>query len=281
MSFRMQPARGDPSRNSGIAAFGSRFAAFLAMAIALLPLLARATVVFDVSADERSLTITQRGDDTAYFPQAYFLDANGGWQHLTAARRHSQLAKDEAARYEHRPVSVENPSGVLQIRYFDRAGFGFGQLAFTAQWPGLTMPFQTQVDHERLGIKGLANDVVATWVLWTARDDARHDRFDLPRPPAPALGLSWGERRDRDAGVVMGHEVVLPPSPGNVVLLHEREPAEGVPTFAVQQLPPLPDAPYPYRPTWLESSRWHYAMAIFFLGLALAGAIPTWWRCRR
>lgn len=251
-------------------------ALLLVLAALLAPLSVRADpVTFESAVDGEFLTITQRGDGIAFHPQAYVLDANGEWQLLPASAPASQLTRDETMRYE-RPAAGAHPSGVLQVRYFDRNGFGFGQLVFPQAWPGLTLPFPIGLDGERLSIEGVANQVSNTWVLWTARDDERRSRFDATPPPAPPVFLSWSAPPGSDPGTLLIHAISLPSAPGNIVLLHELAAADGTATYAVQHLPPSADGPYSYRPGWLDASRSAYAAAVLFL--CLAAAVPAWRR---
>lgn len=245
-------------------------ALLLAWAALLAPIGAYADpIAFELAVDGEYLTVTQRGDGIAFYPQVYFLDAHGNWVALSASPRISQLDKDEAMRFDWRPASNANPSGVLQVRYFDRAGSGFGQLGFLTDWPGLTAPFQTRIENGRLRIEHVGNDVSTTWVLWGARDDERNHRFGDALPPLPPVRLQWGNPSDSDSARPLHKAIGLPAAAGNISLLHELVSADGAMRYAVQHLPPAPEAAPPHHPIWIDSGKWAYAVSVLFLLIAL------------
>lgn len=215
------------------------------------------TIFFDLKEDGKSITMTQRGDGTAFYPHVFFLGAHGDWQVLAAPPSISQLAKGDSMRMDWRPASNIHPSRALQIRYFDRAGASFGQLTFLANWPGLNTPFATRRESERLLLEATGNEVSSTWVLWAADEDERPSpNFNNPtRSPLPPLHLQWNGSSGNSRSLSYGA--------GQIVLLHEL--SAGTKRYATQYLPAMPVASSPFRPAWLDFGERYYAAALFAL----------------
>lgn len=144
----------------------------------VISLAARAgTISFDLSHGHQHLVITNKGDSTAYYPDAFALGADGQWQRLAGSPPVSQIAPSRQARWQ---AAGERAGGAAiallrptMVCFFDQAGVSFGQVAFFTQ-PDMSGRKGLEARYSAAGLElkppSAAEGITATWVLAAPSD---------------------------------------------------------------------------------------------------------------
>lgn len=185
-------------------------------------------IAFDLSLTGRALSIVQRGDSTAYYPQAFRIGADGQWIKLAATDAQAELRPGATARFD---WNDETPAGnqtalertqPVMIRFFDQAGVYFGQISFFRGPPPATAPVAARYADGALEIRRPAGSpIIATWIL-AAREEGiapirRAVSFDHAQPAAPRIDWSRTDTTARvDAGAGLPAAILVHETPAGL-----------------------------------------------------------------
>lgn len=179
--------------------------ALVALGALLLPLAAAGEgVSFQLTVDGSSLTVVNRGSTSAYYPQVFRLQENGRWGRLGASDTVAELAPGRTLLRPWpalRPIDQQSPLEQMQpvmVRFFDKAGVGFGQISLFSPPPDARVRSRTRYDGAMLQIGAPEGQpsVDATWVLWPREEGIAPLRSTVrfEHDPPPALRIDWRER---------------------------------------------------------------------------------------
>lgn len=232
------------------------------------------TVGFDISADDATLTLTEHGDETAFDPRVYVLELDGSWRELPRGSASSQLGNGQSARFDGRPLQrpTAHPVRVVQVRFVDKAGVGFGQLATLGNWP--TAPALPQSWSDGWLVLTPAHAVATSWVL------SAPVQLTPPRsgePPPRAVHVDWATHGPAPRGETRIRLDLTHDCP--VLLLHQTA-NRGATSYAMQWATPTHNPAFPQRPFWLGVGGWWFVAAALTLGTALVGAAKCFYRQR-
>ena len=173
-------------------------------------------IAFDLSLTGPVLSLVQRGDSTAFYPQAFRLAADGQWLALTPLEAPAELRPGATTRFawgDAPPAERQTPLERLQpvmIRFFDQAGVYFGQISFFHGAPPAQAPLPARYADGALEIARppAGHAVAATWVL-AAREAGIapiSGPVDFTHRQPPARRIDWRtaaaiERIDTGAGL--------------------------------------------------------------------------------
>lgn len=230
-------------------------------------------ISFQLSLTGSILTITERGDSSAFYPSVLRLLPDGRWEPLAAATKTAlpaELAPGAHVDFVYPETSQPQTSFArfqpAMVRFYDSAGIGFGQISFLHQPPPASETLQANYSGGKLVITPPANasgSIRASWLLWPQRDGISQIRgpqkFEVRQPAA--LHFDWrpGMESTRiDTGV--GQPAAM--------LLHET--ASG---YFLQTIPGDLRV-NEQRAAWLNENRLFYRLAIFLAIAAVLTALP-------
>lgn len=245
----------------------------LAVAMLLLSLSASAgSVSFELSLTGSNLTVTNKGNGSAYYPAAFRLLDGGRWERLAANATPAELApgaKLELNWPELRPLAQLSALEQMQpvmVRFFDEAGAGFGQISFFHGPPAAKSALRAgYVDGAfQLEPPDAVFSIKASWILWPQENGIarilRPQGFEHSQPPA--LRIDWlrhgrlAYRLDTGAGQP------------EVTLLHETE--QG---YALQLVRGGGVQGREQRAAWLDAAPKFYLASLIALALAAAAMV--------
>ena len=245
----------------------------LVVTMLLLSLPASAgSVSFELSLTGPQLTVTNKGNGSAYYPAAFRLLDGGKWERLAANGTPAELAPGARLELnwpELRPLAQLSALEQMQpvmVRFFDEAGAGFGQVSFFHHPPVAKSAlragyvdgaFQIEPPEAVLSTK-------ASWVLWPQEDGIGKlglpQSFEHSQPPARHIDwLRHGRlpfRLDTGAGQP------------EVMLLHETE--QG---YALQLVHGGGLQGREQRAAWLDAAPKFYFASLIVLALAAAAMV--------
>lgn len=253
-----------------------------AVAALLLSLSAFAgSISFQLSLTGSQLTVTNKGDESAYYPAVFRLLDTGRWERLAGTDTPAELAA--GARLEltwpdlrprERLSAIERMQPVM-VRFFDQAGVGSGQISFFRGPPAAKTAMRAGYVGAALQVEppDAVSSIRASWVLWPQEEGIGPIRlpvrFEHRQPPA--LHIDWlrhGKlpfRLDTGAGQP------------EVMLLHET-----VQGYALQRVPGGGLQGREQRAAWLDATPKFYAASLIALAMAaVAMALQFLRRTRR
>lgn len=229
------------------------------------------SISFQLSLTGPTLTLTSRGDSSAYYPGVLRLRPDGRWEALAAApgaAPPAELAPGSHAEFIYPEISDPQTSlGYFQpmmVRFYDSAGVGFGQISFFRPPPLSREMLQTRYSGGELVISPpeAAGSIRASWLLWPQEDGIARIRgpqeFGIEQPPA--LRFDWRPgmappRIDTGAGQPAA------------MLLHETASGHFLQTI------PRGSQTNGHRSAWLNESRTFYGFALVLAGVAALAAL--------
>ncbi|MFA6313734.1 MAG: hypothetical protein WCV99_01375 [Sterolibacterium sp.] len=239
------------------------------------------TIAFELSLTGATLTVTSKGDSTAFYPAVFRLLADGRWERLAPAP--ATLPPAELlpgagiallwpeARAQQSQAAIERLRP-LMVRFFDQAGVGFGQLSFMQTPAAAVDTVSAAYADGQLSVSPPSggSTIRATWILWPQEEGIdplrRPASFEHHQPPArriewhSAMGplrLATGAARP---AVVLVHETAAGLSLQNV--------ARGVVQGRQQ------------RSVWLDAQAPLYALAAVAAALAILAPVLLTRRAR-
>lgn len=233
-------------------------------------------ISFDLSLTGTELTITNKGDGTAFYPAVFRMTADGRWEamaDLSPTPSAEFLAGGNIKRSWPAQPGLDKGPAVLRlqpvmVRFFDQAGVGFGQISFFNQ--PKESDVAVKVDGFSFGKlvihppeSGPANKRIhASWLLWPKEDGIepikRPVRFEHIQPPA--IRIEWTpETKTQYFDVGAGQPATI--------LLHETD--DGI---SIQRIPGGGLQGREQRSPWLNGANLFYGLAVALLLLA-AGAL--------
>ncbi len=241
------------------------------------------SLTFQLSLTGSQLTLTNRGDSSAYYPAVFRMIADGSWEPLAARAAPAELApgaRMQAVWPDMRPIEKLSDLERMQptmISFFDQAGVGFGQISFfrTPLSAGSALKAGYASGSLQIDAPDSASPVRASWVLWPQEQGIRPIRLPVQfeHHPPPARRIEWRSqgrvpfRLDTGAG-----------QPA-VLLLHET--ALG---YALQAVQGGGMQGKEQRAAWLDASARFYQAAWIALAIAAGTMLLRtfhWWRRRR
>ncbi|MBI5923955.1 MAG: hypothetical protein HY847_20180 [Betaproteobacteria bacterium] len=242
------------------------------------------SISFHLSLTGTTLTLTSKGDSSAFYPEVFRLRADGQWERL--ARTSSAASPAELMpgaqldlrwpqSLDGRPLESLPPLEQLRplmVRFFDQAGVSFGQISFM-QAPLIANETLTAryMNGELSVSPPRTSDIRATWVIWPQEEGIgpihRQVVFEHIQPPARRIVWQAGANPLR---LSTGAAEPL------VMLLHETP--QG---FKLQTVSRENGAGRQQRTGWLDAQAWLYGAALLAVALALLLPLAQWLQARR
>jgi len=231
------------------------------------------SVSFELSLTGSKLTVTNKGNGSAYYPAAFRLLDGGNWERLAAGTAPAELAPGARLELnwpELRPLaqlSALEQTQPVMVRFFDEAGSGFGQISFFHRPPAAKSALRAgYVDGAfQLEPPDAVFSIKASWVLWPQEDGIsrilRPQGFEHRQPPAQRIDwLRHGRlpfRLDTGAGQP------------EVTLLHETDQGG----YALQMVRGGGVQGREQRAAWLDATPKFYAASLIALAMAAGAAV--------
>lgn len=229
------------------------------------------SISFQLSLTGSQLTVTNNGDQPAYYPAVFRLMDTGSWERLAGTDTPGELAAGARLALtwpDLRPLeqlsALERMQPVM-VRFFDQAGVGSGQISIFRGPTAAKTALRAAYVGAALQVEppDAASSIRASWVLWPQDEGIGPLRLPLrfeQRQP-PALRIDWlrhGKLPFRlDTGAA--HPEVL--------LFHETEKG-----YALQAVPGGGLQGREQRAAWLDAAPKFYAASLIALAMA-AGAM--------
>ena len=252
-----------------------------AAALIFAPIAAAGNISLHMSLTGQTLTVTNQGDSTAFYPAGFRLLSDGRWVRLVAATPPAELEPGASVQLAWPGGGAAGQAkGIDQLqpvimRFFDQAGVGFGQISFFRGPPPATETLTAGYDGSELIIERPdgRSSIRTSWVLWSREEGIGPIRlpirFDLEPPSfkridwwqagAPAVHLSTGVGRPA------------------VILLHEHERGYGL-----QMVQRGGFQGREQRAAWLDARTLFYRLAMFALVAGTAAVVlHLSWALRR
>lgn len=254
---------------------------FVALVTLLLSFSAWAgSISFELSLTGSTLSLTAKGDSTAFYPAVFRLLADGRWERLKMAagtKAPAELlpgARIDLLWPDLRPLQelpLVERARPLMVRFFDQAGVSFGQLSFMHAPPAATDALPATYAGDQLTLSSPNHPGIrATWVLWPQEEGIEPIRrpvsFEHTQPPARRIEWQSGMAPQRMA---MG---VAQPM---VMLVHEM--AGGL---SMQSVPRVGVAGRQQRSAWLDARQWFYGLSLLAAVAAVVAPLVVAWRGR-
>lgn len=244
---------------------------------------AAGSISFQLSLTGTTLTVTAKGDSTAFYPAVFRLLADGRWERLAGVS--AGLPPAELLPGAHldflwpqslggRPLASQPPLERLQplmVRFFDQAGVSFGQISFMQPPPAASETLAARyVDGQLTVAPPGAGGIHATWIIWAQEEGIALIRrpvvFEHTQPPARRIEWHAGMNPLRLAtGAAQPSALLLHETPQGLTLQTvARDIAQGR-----QQ-----------RTGWLDARSWLYGLALLAVVLALLLPLVRVWQDR-
>jgi hypothetical protein len=163
-----------------------------------------ASIYFGMSLTGNTLTLTNQGDTTAFYPAVLHLLHDGRWEALALPAGLTQPAEllpgatldwvwpTASPQQQAFPLEVFQP---VMVRFFDSAGTGFGQISFFMQPPAAATLLEAHYDNGLMTLEpppADGNDAIhATWLLWPQEEGIAPlfgaIAFEHRQPPAQRI----------------------------------------------------------------------------------------------
>jgi len=242
------------------------------------------SISFQLSLTGTTLTLTSKGDSSAFYPEVFRLQADGGWERLAR----TSLAASSAELMPGAQLDLRWPQSLdgrpleslpllerlrpLMVRFFDQAGVSFGQISFM-QAPLIaneTLP--ARYADGLLSISPPSGaDIRATWVVWPQEEGIgpihRPVIFEHDQPPARRI--EW-QAASNPLRLTTGAAQPL------VMLLHET--TQGL---KLQTVSREISQGRQQRTGWLDAQTWLYGAALLAVVLALLLPLVKYLREKR
>lgn len=237
------------------------------------------SISFQLSLTGAALTVTAKGDSTAFYPAVFRLLADGRWERLASVSAGLSAAELLPGAHldliwpEMRPLDSLPPLERLRplmVRFFDQAGVSFGQISFMQPPPAASETLAAHyADGQLTVVPPGAGGIHATWILWAQEEGIEPIRrpvvFEHTQPPARRIEWHAGMNPLR---LATGAAQPL------VILLHETP--QG---FSLQTVARDIAQGRQQRTGWLDARSWFYGAAL--LAALLALLLPIVVRIRR
>jgi len=230
------------------------------------------SISFQLSLTGTMLTLTSKGDSSAFYPAVFSLRADGRWESLAqipSAPPRAELPPGGQMNLRW-PQSLDGrpPESLpplerlrpLMVRFFDQAGVSFGQISFMQAPPIANETVPTRYADGLLTVSPPnGNAIRATWVIWPQEEGIGpiHRQVIFEHEQPPARRIEW------QAGM---SPLRLPTSAAEplVMLLHET--AQG---FKLQTVSREGGQGRQQRSGWLDAQMWWYSGSLVALILAM------------
>ena len=257
-------------------------AAFSLLLLFIAPIAFAGNIFFDLAIDGDRLSLTNRGDSSAYYPVVLRLTGDGRWQalpFLPGMSAPAQVLRGEKIGFvwdAATPLEKLSPLERLQpvmVRFFDQAGAGFGQISLFKPAPPAPAPLTVAYADGWLTVAPPANgNIHASWLLWPQEDGIaplRHPVGNALKQP-PARRIEWRSGSEA-ARFYLG--AGRPPA----MLLHETDSG-----MVLQNVSEGGSHSREQRAAWLDANIYFYctalALALLALGAVLARPFANWRR---
>ena len=242
------------------------------------------SISFQLSLTGTTLTLTSKGDSSAFYPEVFLLRADGRWERL--ARTSSAASPAELTpggqldlrwpqSLDGRPLESLPPLERLRplmVRFFDQAGVSFGQISFMQAPLIANETLSARYADGLLAVSPPSGaEIRATWVIWPQEEGIgpihRPVIFEHDQPPARRIEWQAGMRPLR-----------LPTGAAEplVMLLHET--SQG---FKLQTVSREISQGRQQRTGWLDAQTWFYGAGLLAVFLALLLPLVQLLRARR
>jgi hypothetical protein len=191
--------------------FRCGFAGFLALLIFVLPAHA-GNIFFGLSINGNTITLTNQGNSSAYYPVVMRLLPDGRWEPLAppagiapsaelASSAHIDFIWPTAtAQQKPFPLDIFRP---IMVRFFDQAGNGFGQISFFTQ-PSVTSDLsESRYENGLMTIAPPRNEggvvIGASWLLWPQEEGIAplNAPVTFKHKQPPARRIEWKPGMDK------------------------------------------------------------------------------------
>lgn len=220
-------------------------------------------ISYSLSLTGTTLSLTQNGDSSAYYPAAFRLIPDGRWERLAPVPGKPPPAEmTPGMRFdvtwpETQPLESLSPLERLRpimVRFFDQAGVSFGQISLFDQPPRATESLRAGYMDGLLSITPPADGgrIRASWILWPQEEGIAPIRsavsFSHIQPPARRI--EWRSGMEPVRVATGGGQPVA-------ILLHET--AQG---YTTQHVPGGGLQGRQQRAAWLDASSLFYRLAM-------------------
>lgn len=230
---------------------------------------AAGSISFQLSLTGATLTVTAKGDSTAFYPAVFRLLADGRWERLagvSAAMPAAELLPgahldflwpDVRTLDSLPPLERLRP---LMVRFFDQAGVSFGQISFMPPPPAASETLQARYADGQLTVAPPGGGGIhATWIIWAQEEGIEPIRrpvvFEHTQPPARRIEWHAGMNPLR---------LVTGAAQPSAMLLHETPQGWTLQTVARDIIQGRQQ-----RTGWLDARSWFYGAALLAALLAL------------
>ncbi|MGZ3235945.1 MAG: hypothetical protein ACXU8A_01050 [Burkholderiaceae bacterium] len=256
--------------------FRCGLAGFLALLIFVLPAHA-GNIFFGLSINGNTITLTNQGNSSAYYPVVMRLLSDGRWEPLAppaGITSSAELASNAhtdfiwpAAVPQQKPFPLDLFRPVM-VRFFDQAGNGFGQISFFTQPPVTSDLSESRYVNGLMTIAPPRNEggvvIGASWLLWPQEEGIAplSAPVSFVHKQPPARRIEWQPGMDK---LRLNLGAGLP----SAILLHEVGGG-----YVVQNLINGGVQGVQQRASWLDASVRFYNWAE---GIAAVAAIVLLW----
>ncbi len=227
------------------------------------------SISFQLSLTGATLTLTSKGDSSAFYPEVFRLRADGRWERLartSSAASPAELmpgAQLDLRWPETRPLESLPPLEQLRplmVRFFDQAGVSFGQISFMQAPLIANETLSARYANGLLSVSPPGGaEIRATWVIWPQEEgiDPIHRPVIFEHDQPPARRIEW------QAGM---KPLRLPTGAAEplVMLLHET--SQG---FKLQTVAREISQGRQQRTGWLDAQTWFYGVGLLAVFLTL------------
>jgi hypothetical protein len=235
------------------------------------------SIFFGLATNGNTVTLTNQGNSTAFYPAIMYLLPDGRWESMNFASGVAQPAELPPGEHvdflwpatppQQAPFPLDAFRTVM-VRFFDQAGSGFGQISFFNQPPVTSDLSQSGYHNGLMTIEPPKSEsgviIKDSWLLWPQEDGIEPLSAPVsftPKQP-PAIHIEWKAAMDP---LRLNLGAGLP----GAILLHDVGGAymqQGLINGGVQGIQ--------QRASWLDANRIFYGLAI---AIALITAILMLW----
>ncbi|MFA7269727.1 MAG: hypothetical protein WC073_10325 [Sterolibacterium sp.] len=236
------------------------------------------SISFQLSQTGSLLTVTSKGDSSAFYPAVFRMLADGRWGRLATLSGTAPPAELLPGAHidllwpESRPLQTLSAVERLQplmVRFFDQAGVSFGQITFLHPPPAASEILPVRYANGLLSVSPPSDGSIhATWILWAQEEGIESIRLpvDFDHIQPAARRVEWHAGMD---SLRLATGAAQP----TVMLVHETASGPALQTAArgVSQ-------GRQQRSGWLDAQGLFYALALSAAALALL--LPALWGWR-
>ena len=239
----------------------------------MAPVARAGNIFFGMAINGNTLTLTNQGNSTAFYPAVLRILPDGQWAPLPFPPGSTSNAEllpgakidfvwEETAPGSQSPLEALRP---VMVRFYDQAGSGFGQISFFAQPQMAEESLDAGYHDGRMTITPPkpGSAIHASWLLWPQEGGIGplHHRLDLTIKQPPARRIVWHPGTGKvqfDLGA--GEPFAM--------LVHETDHG-----LLLQNLGDGGLQGREQRPGWLDAGRWFYGAAQIAAALALCALL--------